>query len=115
VAFRLAARARRDLDTILRYILEEYGRDPAGRYELLLTTAMTEIGDQPGLNGSRPVRNRPGVSVYSISHSRLRLPRAQRARNPARQIADRLAEGCGVEIPAIVGDSDPSARAATLR
>jgi plasmid stabilization system protein ParE len=47
VAFRLAARARRDLDTVLGYSLEQYGRDAADRYGLLLTTAMIEIGRQP--------------------------------------------------------------------
>ena len=110
MAFRLAARARRDLDTILRYSLEQYGRDAAGRYELLLTTEMTEISDQPVLNGSRPVRRRPGVRSYSISHSRLHLPRDQRVRNPAHQIVYRLAEDGLVEILAIVGDSYPAAR-----
>ena len=115
MAFRLAARARRDLDNILQYILEEYGRDAADRYELLLTTAMREIGDQPRLIGWRPVRSRPGVCAYSISYSRLHPPREQRVRNPAHQVIYRVAGDGVVEILAIVGDSYPPARVSAPR
>ena len=115
MAFRISARARRDLDKILRYSLAEYGRDAADRYELLLTTAMREIGDQPLLTGSRPVRRRPGVYSYSISHTRLRLPREQRVRNPAHQVVYRLADDGIVEILGIVGDSYPAARVLSPR
>jgi len=110
VAFRLSARARRDLDKTLRYSFDKHGRDAAGRYQLLLTTAMEDVGRQPLLNGSRPVRARPGVRSYYIAHSRLHLPREQRVVNPVHQLVYRLAADDVVEILAVIGDSYPPAR-----
>lgn len=110
MAFRLSARARRDLDTVLSYSLDKHGGDAAGRYQLLLMTAMEDVGDQPFLNGSRPVRARPGVRSYYIAHSRLRLPREQRVLNPVHQLVYRLAADDVVEVLAIIGDSYPPAR-----
>jgi toxin ParE1/3/4 len=110
LAFRLSARARRDLDKVLKYSLDQHGREAAGRYQLLLKTAMEDVGNQPLHAGSRPVTDKPGVRSYSISHSRLRLPREQRVVNPAHQIVYRLAGDDVIEILAIIGDSYPPAR-----
>jgi plasmid stabilization system protein ParE len=110
VTFRLSNRARADLERILRYSLEEHGRDAAARYELLLATSMKEIASLPLLRFSRAVKRRPGVRSYSITHSRQHVPTDQRVRNPAHQLVYRIAEDKIVEILAIVGDSYPAAR-----
>jgi toxin ParE1/3/4 len=110
LAFRLSARARRDIDKVLKYSLDQHGRDSAARYQLLLVTAMEELGSQPLHSGSRPVPDRPGVRSYAISHSRLRLPREWRVANPAHQLVYRIASDGGVEILAVIGDSYPPAR-----
>jgi toxin ParE1/3/4 len=110
VAYRLSARARRDLDRVIRYSLEKHGRDAAGRYLLLLTTAMDEAGGNPFLQGSRPVIAKPGVRSYAILHSRLRVPKEQRVQSPAHQLVYRCADDGIVEILAIIGDSYPPAR-----
>ncbi len=109
---RLTARARRDLDKILQYSVREYGHDAANRYELLLTIAIEEIGNDPLLRGSREVRRRPGVRTYSISHSRAHVPKELRVRSPAHQLLYRLVENGIVEILAITGDGYPAGKVA---
>ncbi len=110
MAFRLSARARRDLDQALDYSLQHYGPAAAARYELLLITAMREVGDQPDLPGSRPVSRSPGLRSYLVSYSRPRLPSRQRVRNPVHRLVYRVTQEGMVEILAIIGDSYPPAR-----
>jgi toxin ParE1/3/4 len=110
VPFRLSARARRDLSEVLKYSLEEHGRDAAGRYELLLAVAIEDVGNQPMILGSRTVRRRPGVRCHAISHSRSRAMREQRAGKPAHQLVYRVADDGIVEILAVTGDSYPATR-----
>jgi len=105
--FRLVARARRDLDKVLTYSLDTYGRDAAARYQLLLITAMEDIGDQPLLVGSRPVAGKPRIRSYAISHSRAHLRRQHRVQNPAHQLVYRVATDGAVDILVTVGDSYP--------
>jgi len=95
---------------VLEYSLDKHCRDAADRYQLLLTTAMEDVGDQPLHDGSRPVSERPGIRSYSISHRRLRLPRERRVARPAHQLVYRIASDDVVEILAVIGDSYPPAR-----
>jgi toxin ParE1/3/4 len=111
VAFRLSDRARDDINRILAYSFEAYGRDAADRYNLLLTTAIEAVGNHPDLIGTLPVRRKPGVRWYSISFSKAHVPRGQRVRNPGHKLVYRLAGDGVVDILAVVGDSYPSARA----
>jgi plasmid stabilization system protein ParE len=112
MAFRLAARARRDLDRVLKYSLEERGRDAAGRYQLLLKIAMEDVERDPFLPGSRAVGGTKNIRCYSISLSRSRMPHALRVLRPAHQLVYRFASDDVLEILAIVGDSYPAARVA---
>src|SRR5271166_5541083 len=98
------------------------GRPPAewpfvSRHALAVTStrssytvliAMEEVGDQPVLTGSRPVRRGPGVRWYSISHGRAHLPPGQRVRNPVHQLVYRIPYNDPVEILAIIGDGYPA-------
>jgi toxin ParE1/3/4 len=110
VALRLSDRARRDIDDILAYSLDHYGRDTADRYGLLLTTALQAVGRAPQILGSGFVNRMPGVRTYSIAHSRLRTPGERRVRQPVHKLVYRLANDGVVEILAVVGDNYPPAR-----
>ena len=87
MAFRLSARARRDLDKVLKCSLEKHGRDTAGRYQMLLKTAMQDVGNQPLRNGSRPVRARKGQAwspvLLNLAQSVVPAARPARAQSGA--------------------------------
>jgi hypothetical protein len=71
---------------------------------------MEEVGIQPLLDRSRPVKGKPGVRTYSLSHSRLRLPRDQLVLKPVHQLVYRIADDNVVDILAVIGESYPPGR-----
>jgi hypothetical protein len=95
---------------VLKYSVQKHGHDAADRYELLLTTAMEAVGNQPLLPGSRAVTRRRGVRTYAIARSRLLLPKDQRVMKPVHTLVYRHADDGVAEILAIIGDSYPAAR-----
>jgi toxin ParE1/3/4 len=71
--YRLSTPALQDIVDILAYTEEQFGQAARERYEVLVFTALTDIGADPERLGSRA---RPelgdGVRVYHLRHSRTR-------------------------------------------
>lgn len=78
---------------------------------MLLIAAMDDIASDPQRLGAKPVSRSAAIWVYELWHSRNRLPRDRRVRNPWHKILYRAVSPVGVEILAVVGRSYPSIRA----
>lgn len=111
-AWRLTGSAERQMGEIVAHSAYGYGLAHARNYEALILAAIADVAADHKRIGAARVPRRFDIWVYEIRHSRNRLPRDQRIRDPWHKIVYRpLAEGF-VEILAIVGRSYPSGRAA---
>ena len=82
--FHITGPARRDIATILKRSIEEFGIDASLRYTALIRQALLDIGsdyERPG-SKERPEIMVEGARTYHISLSRTRVrgPRAQGSR-----------------------------------
>jgi plasmid stabilization system protein ParE len=110
--YRVAAPAEDQIARILARSMVDYGHDRATNYGLLIIAAMEDVAADPKRLGAKPVPRSGGVWVYQLWHSRNRLPRHRRVRDPWHKILYRPVAGSGIEILAIVGRSYPTVRAA---
>jgi plasmid stabilization system protein ParE len=111
-AYRVTALAEDQISKILAKSANDYGPDRAANYLMLIIAAMTDVASDPQRQGAKPVQRSGGVWVYELWHSRNRLARDRRVRDPWHKVLYREVADDGVEILAVFGRSYPSGRAA---
>lgn len=104
MGYRLTPAAESQIDRILLESARTHGVVAAGRYGLLLVTAMIALADDPMLPGSVEVPRLPGIRAYSARLSRLRVAAARRVREPRHLIVYRVGSDGVVEILGVVHD-----------
>lgn len=112
MAYRLTRAAEDQIDAILLESARVHGIEAAGRYGLLILTAMASLGDEPHLLGSSEIPRSSGVRAYPMRLSRLRVEPARRVRAPRHVIIYRVAADGAVEILGLVHDRMVLSRAA---
>lgn len=112
MAYRLARSAERALEDIRLRGIIEWGEIVADRYDLLLDTALREIGNDPRLQGSQPIPLMLGIRTYPIRLSRNHIPSKDRIGRPRHLIVYRIAADGVVEILGVVRDRMLLGRAA---
>jgi toxin ParE1/3/4 len=88
------------------------GEAVADRYDLLLDTALQEIGDDLQLRGSRPIPGMPAIRTYPIRLSRAHVLPVHRIGKPRHLVVYRVADDGVVEVLGIVHDRMLLGRAA---
>ena len=111
-AWRLTGPAEQQMGEALAHSANQYGRSHAANYKALIPAAMADVAEDYKRIGATSVRRSNGIRVYEIRHSRHRVPRDQRIRDPWHKLVYRPRPDGVVEILAIVGLSYPSGRAA---
>jgi hypothetical protein len=111
-AWRLTGPAERQMGEALAYSASEYSGAHARNYEALILAAIADVADNYQRIGAIRVPRIQDIWVYEIRHSRNRLPREQRIRNPWHKLVYRRLPDGVVEILAVVGHSYPAGRAA---
>jgi toxin ParE1/3/4 len=84
--YRLTGPAELQIALILAWSAHEYGLQHAANYEALILVAMADVAAEPGRLGTKRVARSHGVRVYDLWHSRNRVPRNQRIRDPGHKI-----------------------------
>jgi toxin ParE1/3/4 len=112
VAYRLTRAAEDQIDAILIDSARLHGIAAAGRYNLLVLTAMAALGDNPSLPGSSEVPRLPGIRAYPMRFSRMRVEAARRVGTPRHLIVYRVASDGVVEVLGVVHDRMVLSRAA---
>jgi toxin ParE1/3/4 len=110
--YRLAAPARTQIAHILAWSAADFGDVASRNYGLLLVKAMQDVATVPDRPGAQRLRRFPGILVYEIRHSKNRVPRGNRVRNPWHKLIYTQGSDGVVEILAVVGLPYPSGRAA---
>ena len=110
--YRLTRAAEGQIDSILLESARTHGIEAAGRYGLLLVTAMAALADDPALPGSVEVSRLPGIRAYPARLGRMRVEAARRVREPRHLIVYRVASDGIVEVLGIVHDRMVLSRAA---
>jgi toxin ParE1/3/4 len=100
------------MDQILLDSARKHGIEAAGRYSLLLRTAMAAVGYEPALPGSVAVPRIPGIRAYPVRLSRRRVETSRRVREPRHIIVYRVGADGIVEVVGIVHDKMVLSRAA---
>lgn len=112
MAYRLAKPAEDQIDAILLESARTHGIEAAGRYGLLLVTAMASLGGHPEMLGSIEVPRLQGIRAYPLRLSWMRIEPARRVRAPRHLIIHRVAADGVVEILGLVHDRMVLSRAA---
>ena len=97
--------AKRDISTIVRWSLREFGEAAALRYEALILQALRDIGEDPERPGSkeRPEIMIEGARGYHLSFSRTRMDRP-RVKEPRHFLLYRR-RGKVIEVMRILHDA----------
>jgi plasmid stabilization system protein ParE len=111
-SYRIAAPAENQISVILAKCMHDYGPGRAANYGQLILAAIEDVASDPKRLGARLVPRSGGIWVYELWHSRNRISRDQRVRDPWHKILYREAGGGTIEILAVVGRSYPQDRAA---
>ena len=104
MAYRLAKAAEAQIDAVLLESARAHGVEAAGRYGLLILTAMEALGDDPGLVRSSEVPRLRGVRAYPTRLSRARVGPARRVGRPRHLVIFRVGSDGVVEILGLVHD-----------
>ena len=112
MAYRLTRAAEGRIDGILLESARMHGLEAAGRYALLLETAMAALGDDPALLGSVAVPRLPGIRAYPARFGRMRVEAARRVRALRHLIVYRVGSDGVVEVLGVVHDRMVLSRAA---
>ncbi len=104
MAYRLTQAAENQIDAILLESALRHGIEAAGRYGLLILTAMTELGDDPNLPDYNDVPRLPGIRAYPLRLSRIRIEQERRVRAPRHLVVYRIASDRVVEVLGLVHD-----------
>lgn len=112
MAYRLAKAAEHQIDAILLDSTRAHGIEAAGRYGLLILTAMAALGDDPGLAGSSEVPRLSGVRAYPTRLSRAKVGPGQRVGRPRHLVIYRVGSDGVVEVLGLVHDRMVLSRAA---
>jgi hypothetical protein len=83
---RISAWASGQIVELLACSQVQFGTVHQENYRLLLAAAMEDLAENPTRFGATPVQRGSGIWSYDLRHSRLRLPRHQRARDPWHKI-----------------------------
>lgn len=110
--YRLTAHADSRIDQILLESAREHGIAIAGRYSRLILAAMSALGDDPNIPGSRDVARLSGVRAMHLRHTRRFVPSEHRITSPRHLLVYRQAQDGVVEILGIAHDRMVLARAA---
>jgi toxin ParE1/3/4 len=112
MSYRLVGRAADRIDHILLESARRWGIDAAARYYRLILTALSAVGENPTLAGSREVPRIAGLRTYHLHSARRLVPREQRVAEPRHLIIYRVAPDGAVEVLSLVHDRMLFARAA---
>ncbi len=104
--------AERDIESILAWTHEQFGREGRLRYEALIVRAILDVADDPERAGSH---TRPEIAVaartYHLRHSRNRVPAAVgRIRRPRHFLLYRTRDDGRVEIGRVLHERMDLAR-----
>src|SRR5262245_35698329 len=103
----VAPKARADIENILVWTLERFGRQTMHRYRKLMQSAIAAVAPNSELAGSA---SRPEIAedcrTYHLFHSRKRADgRGSRVRSPRHVLLDRVTATGGVEFGRVLHDS----------
>lgn len=104
MAYRLTRAAEDQIDAILLESARTHGLDAAGRYGILILTAMASLGDDPMLIGSSNVPGMPGIRAYPTRLSRTKVEPARRVGAPRHLVVYRVAADGVVDVLGLVHD-----------
>jgi plasmid stabilization system protein ParE len=91
VAYRLAGRARVQVDRILTESARKFGREAAGRYYRLMLAAFAALADRPVKRNE--VSLPPGVMAYPLALARRSMPPEERVGHPRHIVLYRVSAG----------------------
>jgi toxin ParE1/3/4 len=102
----IAPQARADIESILIWTAQHFGRQTMYRYRTLMQSAIEAVAANPELAGSAV---RPEIAkdcrTYHLFHSRRAAGRGSRVRNPRHLLLYRVAATGVVEIGRVLHDS----------
>lgn len=102
--YRLVRAAEDQIDDILLKSAKAFGIEVAGRYSLMIRTALDAIGDDPGLLGSIETPRLPGIRAYPTRLSRMRVEPSRRIGAPRHTVIYRLGSDGISEVFGLVHD-----------
>jgi len=110
--YRLSRAAEDQIDAILLKSAKAFGIEAAGRYSLLITTALEAIGNDPELIGSIGIPRLPDIRAYATRLSRTRVQPSHRVGTPRHLVIYQVASDGGAEILGLAHDRMVLSRAA---
>lgn len=110
--YRVADAAKDQIDTILLESARAFGIEVAGRYGVMIRTALDAVGGDPEVLGSIGVPRLPGIRAFPIRLIRMRVEAGRRIGAPRHIVIYRVASDGVSEVLGLAHDRMMLSRAA---